>query len=178
MSFPISENEETRLKVLAGLSVLDTEPHPVFDALCQRAAQAYAAPIALISLVDRDRQWFKSRVGLTCSQTEREYSICAHAILRDEPLIISDASQDPRFDSNPLVTGAPFIRFYAGAPLFYGDQIRLGTLCIIDTKPRPADRIDLSLLQLLADEVAGELWVHHEAVLEAVAYTKTRVLTR
>ncbi|HEY0033752.1 MAG TPA: GAF domain-containing protein [Devosia sp.] len=178
MSFSIVENEEARLRVLTGLGVLDTEPHPAFDALCQRAATAYAAPIALISFVDRDRQWFKSRVGLTCDQTDREFSFCSHAILRDEPLMISDATKDPRFSNNPLVTGAPFIRFYAGAPLFYGDQIRLGTLCIVDTKPRSADQMNLSLLQVLADEVAGELWVHHEAVLEAAANAKARVLTR
>jgi GAF domain-containing protein len=178
MSSPIAKNEEARLKVLTGLGVLDTGPHPAFDALCQRAAKAYAAPIALVSLVDRDRQWFKSRVGLTCDQTDREFSFCSHAIMRDEPLMISDASKDPRFSNNPLVTGAPFIRFYAGAPLFYGDQIRLGTLCIIDTVPRSVDQIDLTILQLLADEVAGELWVHQEAISEAATSVKTRVLTR
>jgi GAF domain-containing protein len=177
MSVPRPENEETRLKVLADLRVLDTEPQPSFDALCRRAAKAYAAPIAIISLVDRDRQWFKSQVGLSCQHTHREHSFCAHAILRDEPLVISDATQDPRFSSNPLVTGAPFIRFYAGAPLFYGDQIRLGTLCIIDTKPRALEHVNLTLLQQLADEVAGELWVHQESLLEASADKNMRVFT-
>lgn len=178
MSIPIPPNEEERLAVLAHLGVLDTSPEPALDALCERAAKAYAVPIALISLVDRDRQWFKSRIGLSCEQTDRKHSFCSHAILSDKPLIISDARKDHRFSGNPLVTGLPSIRFYAGAPLFYGDQIRLGTLCVIDTEPRSLDRVNPSLLQQLADEVAGELWVHHQAMLDAAAATQRRAFTR
>ncbi len=166
MGFKTPENEDERLNVLRSLKILDTPSNPVFDEIAQRAARAYNAPIATITLVDRDRQWFKARVGLQASETPRDVSFCTHTILRNEPLVLLDTLADPRFSNNPLVVGPPYIRFYAGAPLYYGDQIRLGALCIMDTKPRAAESIDVDLLQNLADQVAGELWVHQAAMAE------------
>lgn len=164
MGSPLPKNEEERLRILQALKIMDTGADPVFEDLCRRAAQAYNAPIALISLVDRDRQWFKAEIGLGCTETGRDISFCSHAILADEPLIVPDASLDARFMRNPLVVGEPRIRFYAGAPLFYGENIRLGTLCIIDTEPRAREDVDLGLLRDLADRVSGELWVHQDSL--------------
>lgn len=166
MGYVIPENEEDRLGVLRNLKVLDTPSNPVFDEICQRAAKAYDAPIASISFIDRDRQWFKARVGMASTETPRNVSFCTYTILKDEPLVVLDAKADPRFSDNPLVVGPPYIRFYAGAPLFYGDQVRLGALCIMDHEPRTAESVDVDLLQRLADQVAGELWVHQAAMAE------------
>lgn len=164
MPAPLPVNEVERLRILNALEILDTKPDAVFDDVCRTAAQAYGAPIALITLVSSERQWFKAEIGLGCSETPRDVSFCSYAILGDDVLIVPDATLDPRFRDNPLVLGEPNIRFYAGAPLFYGDKIRLGTLCIIDTKPRASESIDTSLLRSLADRVSGELWVHHQSL--------------
>ncbi len=130
--------EAGRLAALDCLNVLDTAPEPVFDGLTRLAADTFAAPIALISLVSSDRQWFKAAVGLDATETSREVSFCSHAIRRDEVMVVLDARQDPRFADNALVTGPPDIRFYAGAPLIDPAGHALGTLCVIDTKPREA----------------------------------------
>lgn len=170
MPAPLPINEDQRLRILNGLQILDTAKNETFDALCQQAALAYDAPIALISLVDQHRQWFKSNIGLGCSETSRDVSFCAYAILQDAPLIVPDTLRDDRFKTNALVLGEPRLRFYAGAPLFYGDRIRLGTLCILDTRPR-VESCDTTELTRLADRVSGELWVHdaqHARTLEMV----------
>jgi len=114
-------------------------------------------PIALISLIDERRQWFKARVGLDVCETSREISFCGHAIVQSELFEVLDAALDPRFADNPLVTGAPFIRFYIGAPLALPGGATVGTLCLIDTKPRHFDMLDRSILGTLRDLVVAEL---------------------
>ena len=129
--------EEKRLQALQRYDILDTLPESEYDDIVQLAAQLCGVPIALISLVDRDRQWFKAKAGLPgVSETERCVSFCTVAIEREHVLVVEDASQDVRFSANPLVTGAPFIRFYAGAPIQSEDGFTLGTLCVIDREPR------------------------------------------
>lgn len=121
------------------------------------AADEFECPIALVSLIDENRQWFKARVGLDVCETGRDISFCGHAVVGDSIFVIENASADERFADNPLVTGAPFIRFYAGAPLAAADGHRVGTLCLIDTKPRQLDATDLAILASLRDLVAEEL---------------------
>ncbi len=154
---PIPDNDDERLAALRALLILDTPPEQRFDRLIQFAADEFDVPIALLTLVDRDRQWFKSRTGLDACETDRESSFCGHAIQSDDTLLIADALRDPRFVDNPLVTGAPFIRFYAGAPLQIEPGLRIGTLCLIDTKPRTFDAVDLAILGTLRDLVQEEL---------------------
>ncbi|MGG5889016.1 GAF domain-containing protein [Falsiroseomonas sp. HC035] len=133
-----ARREAGRLAALIGVNVLDTRPEAEFDALVQRAAADFEVPISLVSLVDADRQWFKAAVGLPAShETPRAQAFCDHAIRDSSVLVVPDAAADPRFSDNPLVTGAPNIRFYAGAPLTLPEGSRLGTLCVIDTVPRP-----------------------------------------
>ncbi len=122
-------NEEARLKSLHSLDILDTPAEERFDRYTRLAQRMLNVPIALVSLVDTDRQWFKSCLGLDAVETSREVSFCGHTILCDELLVVNDALADERFADNPLVTGAPNIRFYAGYPLIYSDGSNLGTLC-------------------------------------------------
>lgn len=140
--------------------LLDTPPEERFDRFVRFAAEQLDAPIALMSLIDGQRQWFKSRVGLDVPQTSRDMSFCAHAILQPDLFVVEDANLDARFADNPLVTQAPHIRFYAGAPLCAPTGERLGTLCIIDTKPRSltaTERAVLRALGTLANEtIAGK----------------------
>lgn len=133
---PVPDNDDQRVDVLADYEVLDTPREPSFDALTRLAARLFNAPISLVSLVDKERQWFKSCYGLDASQTPRKQAFCTHAIMEKDPLVVLDATQDERFRDNPLVTGEPRIRFYVGSPLITPDGYSLGTFCIIDTKPR------------------------------------------
>ncbi|WP_148294125.1 GAF domain-containing protein, partial [Azospirillum sp. B506] len=135
---PIPAREEDRLAALQRFELLDTPAEPAFDQITRLAAKLLKVPVALISLVDRDRQWFKSRIGLPVQETPREHAFCAHALESDALLVVGDARQDERFANNPLVTGDPNIRFYAGAPLRTADGLALGTICVIDDQPRPA----------------------------------------
>jgi PAS domain S-box-containing protein len=150
-------DEEARIAALHDLCILDTPPEERFDRITRLAQVLLDVPICLISLVDRDRQWFKSRQGIDVSETPRALSFCAHAILDPGPLVIEDARADPRFQDNPLVCGAPYVRFYAGQPLHGPDGSRLGTLCVIDRVPRHPGREQLRWLRDLADIVEGEL---------------------
>ncbi|WP_181700564.1 GAF domain-containing protein [Chthonobacter albigriseus] len=159
MSPPVPANEDQRLTVLYSIGVLYTEHEPVFDAICRRAAEHFGAPMAAITLVDREGQWFKAECGLGIDGTPRDVAFCAYAILSDQVMVVPDARVDSRFAENPLVTGHPNIVFYAGAPLVYGENIRLGSICIIDTEPRQFTLDDEDMLTDFADEVAGELWV-------------------
>jgi len=129
-------NEAARLERLRELRVLDTAPDPILDEIVAAASAMAGVPIALVSLVDADRQWFKSRVGLDVKQTPRNVAFCAHAIHGSEIFEINDALSDQRFAENPLVTSDPKIRFYAGAPLLTDDGLAIGTLCVIDRVPR------------------------------------------
>jgi diguanylate cyclase len=131
-------NELQRLEALAHYGVLDTPPERAFDRLTALAARLFSVPVALVSLVDSDRQFFKSCFGTDLRQTDRNLSFCSHAILKDEVMVVPDAKRDPRFADNALVTGSPHIRFYAGAPLRTPTGVKLGTLCVIDTAPRPS----------------------------------------
>src|SRR6266852_9555476 len=147
---PIPKNEAKRLKVLLQYQVLDTVPEEVFDDLTELADRICEAPIALITLVDEDRQWFKSKVGISDKETSRDISFCAHAILQSDLFIVSDATKDQRFAHNPLVTSDPRIRFYAGAPLITPDGHALGTLCVIDKVPRELRLEQQQALRVLA----------------------------
>ncbi|MDX1558152.1 MAG: GAF domain-containing protein [Marinobacter sp.] len=149
-------SERHRLSALDELALLDTPPEERFDRLTRMAARALNAPIALVSLVDKDRQWFKSRHGLDAPETARDISFCGHAILRKETFVIENALNDERFHDNPLVTGDPAIRFYAGAPLHDRHGYRVGTLCIIDRKPRSFSQEEETILRDLADLVERE----------------------
>jgi signal transduction histidine kinase/ActR/RegA family two-component response regulator len=158
---PILPDESRRLEVLRGLGVLDTPPHAALDDLTRLAAEVAETPIALLSLVDEHRQWFKSRVGLAASQTPREHAFCAHAIAQEAPLVVEDARVDPRFADNPLVTGETGFRFYAGVPLRV-DGHAVGTLCVLDRRPRRLDDRTLALLGLIAASAADRLAQHRD----------------
>src|SRR5688572_12183674 len=127
-----SLQEQERLASLRQYEVLDSWPETEFDELTKLAAHLCAAPTALITFVDEDRQWFKSKIGFSANETPREWSFCAHTILQPDMMIVPDATKDPRFARNPLVTAVPKIRFYAGAPLVSSEGQALGTLCVID----------------------------------------------
>ncbi|GAA4426917.1 PAS domain S-box protein [Acidovorax lacteus] len=160
---PFPHQETDRLQALHALQLLDTAPEPAFDALTRLAASVLQVPIAAVSLVDLHRQWFKSQLGLDVSETPRDAAFCAHAILGDGPLVISDAQQDPRFADNPLVTGAPHIRAYAGVPLRTSDGMAIGTLCAIDRRPRQFSPEQLQQLRDLAVLATREVQSREQA---------------
>ena len=154
---PLPEDELARLQVLHALCILDSGPEERFDRLTRMARRVFSTPIALVSLVDLNRQWFKSCQGLGVNETGRDVSFCGHAILGDEIFVIPDATGDSRFADNPLVTGEPHIRFYAGCPLKVSRGAKVGTLCIIDQQPRSFDSADAQALRDLASMVEDEL---------------------
>ncbi len=170
----IPENEETRLKNLQSLNVLDTEAEERFDRLTRLAKRMFGVEIALVSLVDENRQWFKSCIGLDAKETPRDISFCGHAILGDDIFIIPDAIKDERFADNPLVVGEPKIRFYAGCPLKYLDGSKLGTLCIIDSQPRILDEEDISAFKDLAQLAEHELVAVQLATLDELTNISNR----
>jgi len=150
---PCAANEQERLAALRRYGILDTAAEADFDAITSLLAAICETPVALVSLVDRDRQWFKSRVGLDAQETHRDLAFCAHAILQEDVLIVPDATQDNRFADNPLVQAEPRIRFYAGAPLITPDHLAIGTLCAIDMRPRELTPRQLQAIRTLADHV-------------------------
>jgi len=154
---PFPEDEETRIQALHELGILDTAPEERFDRCTRIAAALFDVPIALVSLIDTDRQWFKSRYGLDVIETPREQAFCAHAILRDDIMLVPDTLRDDRFAENPLVTGEPRVRFYAGCPLALADGTRLGTLCLIDHQPRVFDETRLALMRDVARMIEREI---------------------
>lgn len=171
---PIPVDEQERLSQLRSLAILDTPPEERFDCVTRMARRLFGVPIALVSLVDENRQWFKSCFGLDVSETDRRISFCGHAILNKGALVIEDASQDERFADNPLVTGDPYIRFYAGQPLHSLSGQAMGTLCIIDQEPRSFGQEDLAMLSDLAGMVEREIM----AVQLAISDELTRISNR
>ncbi|HZK91970.1 MAG TPA: MBL fold metallo-hydrolase [Stellaceae bacterium] len=154
---PVPKDEARRLAALHHLSILDTAPEERFDKLTRIATSAFDVPVALVSLIDENRQWFKSACGAEVSETPRDMSFCAHAILEGSVMIVPDALLDPRFADNPVVVNDPRVRFYAGCPLVLDGGACVGTLCLIDTRPRQLDETGILLLQDLASLVLQEL---------------------
>ncbi|HEY8741437.1 MAG TPA: GAF domain-containing sensor histidine kinase, partial [Candidatus Dormibacteraeota bacterium] len=173
MQAALPADETSRLAALRSLNILDTPPEERYDRVTRSAARMFAAPIVLVSLVDENRQWFKSRIGLADRETPRSVSFSAHAVLSNEMLVIPDAAADERFADNPMVTGEPHIRFYAGQPLRTPDGQPVGTLCVMDRVPREFDEADRATLRDLAAwaqlEVngleAGRLLALHDVTL-------------
>lgn len=157
LAAPLPDNEDDRLQALRSLLILDTAPEQRFDRIVAFAAEEFDVPVVLLSFVDSHRQWFKARLGLDVCETPRETSFCAHAILAPQLFLVEDAREDPRFVDNPLVTGAPHVRFYAGAPLQAPGGALVGTLCLIDQRPRTLDAIDRTILGNLCKLVEEEL---------------------
>jgi CheY-like chemotaxis protein len=157
---PLPPDEEARLAAVQRLGLLDTEAEDRFDRHARLAAAALDMPIALVTLIDRDRQWYKSHIGFDFSETPRDIGFCSHAILGDAPLIVTDALQDDRFAENPAVVGDPRVRFYAGVPLKTADGARVGAVCVVDHKPRQLSPAQLRMLEdvarLLEDELSQQ----------------------
>lgn len=167
-------DEPMRLKTLRSLDILDSLAEDRFDRLTRIAKKMFGVPIAIVSLVDENRQWFKSCIGLSVSETARDISFCGHAILGSEIFVISDTTKDERFADNPLVLNEPHIRFYAGCPLTVMNGCKIGTLCIIDREPRNFSKEDGELLKDLAGMVEKELMAVQLATLDEMVHLPNR----
>jgi ribonuclease BN (tRNA processing enzyme) len=150
-------DEEERLAAVYRLGLLDTDAEERFDRHARIAAAAFGAPIALVTLIDRERQWYKAHYGFDFSETSRDMGFCSHAILQNDPLVVNDALRDDRFADNPVVIGDPHVRFYAGIPLHAADGARVGAFCIVDSKPRSLSAAQLRLLKDIARLIEEEL---------------------
>ncbi|WP_019528754.1 sensor domain-containing diguanylate cyclase [Dasania marina] len=170
----IPEDEQRRLETLRALKILDSAPEERFDRLTRMAKRMFGVPISLVSLVDSDRQWFKSKQGLDAEETPRDISFCGHAILGEGAFIIPNALDDERFKDNPLVLEAPNIRFYAGCPLKVSNGSKLGTLCLIDKEPRELDEEDIQLLTDLAAMAEQEIAAIQLATLDELTMISNR----
>jgi GAF domain-containing protein len=157
LAAPLPPDEGRRLATLHALDILDTPPEARFDRYTELARQATDTPISLVTLVDAERQWFKSHAGFDATESPRDESMCAHAILGDDVMVVPDALEDERFADNPAVTGPARIRFYAGVPLILDDGSHVGTLCVGDHRPRLLDEHQLDELRRLAALVVAEL---------------------
>jgi len=170
----LPNDEEQRLEDLKSLNILDTAFEEKFDRLTRMAKRMFDIPIAMVSLIDENRQWFKSCIGLDIHETSRDVSFCGHTILGDDIFLINDATKDERFSDNPLVTGEPNIVFYAGCPLKLPSGSKIGTLCIIDTKPRDFTTEDLETLRDLAVMVENEMTALHYATMDDLTKISNR----
>lgn len=168
---PLPANEHLRVAALRKYDILDTEPEGAFDSLVELASYICQTPIAAISLIDENRQWFKAITGLKATETSRDVAFCAHAILQDGIMIVPDAQKDERFYDNPLVSGAPDIRFYAGVPLVTAKGFPLGTLCVIDNVARELTSSQLDAIKVLANNIMAHLDLHlsHKQIRQYVA---------
>src|SRR5712692_10619121 len=169
MKLPVPSDEAARLEALRAYQILDTTPEQGFDDLALLASHICGTPMALVSLVDSGRQWFKARVGVTMSETPREISFCGHAIVGRDLFVVNDALKDERFATNPLVVSDPKIRFYAGAPLVTADGYAIGTLCVLDRVPRELSPEQQQSLRALGRLVLAQLELRRE--LDALAKT-------
>lgn len=158
-------NEAARLAALERYAILDTDPEQSFDDLTLLASFVCKTPVAMISLLDGDRQWFKSRVGVTATETPREIAFCATAILQSEVFVVPDALKDERYRNNPLVVEAPHIRFYAGAPLINEEGLALGTICVVDVKPRELAPEQKEALEALSRLVVSQMEFRRNLIL-------------
>ncbi|WP_144212824.1 sensor domain-containing diguanylate cyclase [Shewanella donghaensis] len=174
LNAPIHNNDKTRLETLRGLNVLDTAAEERFDRITRLAKRLFSVSICLVSLVDENRQWFKSCEGLVASETPRDISFCGHAIHNPQVFVVNDTLLDERFSDNPLVTEAPFIRFYAGHPLTMPDGMRVGTLCLIDENPRDFSEEDKIALEDLALMVVSELTSIQQTTLDELTGISNR----
>lgn len=175
MTAPRPDNEAARLEALDKYRILDTAPEPAFNDIVELASFVCKTPIAFMSLVAEDRQWFKAVKGIQIKGTPREDAFCAHTILKPEVFIVEDARKDRRFARNPLVKGHPGIRFYAGAPLVTREGYVLGSVCAVDVKPNHLEEEQIQALQALARTVVGELELRRvsKELQEASAKIKT-----
>ena len=171
---PLPPDEPQRLEALRALNILDTPPEERFDRVTRLARRLFGVPIALVSMVDSERQWFKSKQGIDATETPRDISFCGHAILSDEVMVVEDALADQRFFDNPFVLEDPKIRFYAGCPVHAADGSRVGTLCIIDTNARTLDETDRKLLADLAAMVEAEFQALELASVDAMTGLSNR----
>ena len=172
----VSTREAARLEALRQYKILDTPSEQTYDDITALAAFICDVPIALISLVDLNRQWFKSKVGLDVNETSRDVSFCSHAILSESTMIVNDTLCDARFGDNPLVTCAPNIRFYAGVPLRTAEGHSLGTLCVIDHQPRELSKHQVSILEALARQVVIQLEFKRTSAQLAEALDKVKLM--
>jgi signal transduction histidine kinase len=178
MQAPLPDNETDRLAALYSLDILDTDSEQDFDDIVKLASKVCDVPMSLVSLLDMDRQWFKARLGTDLTETSRDMSFCAHAILGRDLLVVPDATKDPRFADNPLVSGDEGVRFYAGAPLVTTDGYALGTLCVIDKEPRRLDLEQLQALRALARQVTSQLELRRYATVLANTTVRLQELER
>ncbi|HEY9767445.1 MAG TPA: GAF domain-containing protein [Coleofasciculaceae cyanobacterium] len=176
MKASVPANESARLEALRQYRILDTPFEQAYDDITALAAFICDVPIALISLVDADRQWFKSSVGINVDGTSRDVSFCAHAILNESIMIVNDTLQDERFENNPLVICSPNIRFYAGMPLRTPEGHALGTLCVIDHKPRELSEYQTKALEALARQVVMQLELRRTSAQLADALDKIKLM--
>jgi signal transduction histidine kinase len=175
---PTPPDEADRLRALYALNVLDTPPEPEFDDMVALASQICGVPMSLVSLIDADRQWFKARVGVQESETSRDVSFCAHAILGRDLMVVPDTTTDARFADNPAVLRDPGVRFYAGAPLVTSDGYALGTLCVVDAAPRRLKLSQLQALRALARQVTAHLELRRYGALLARSTARLHEMER
>jgi GAF domain-containing protein len=175
-TWPKPSNEAERLEALRQYHIMDTPPEALFDDIVRVAAQICETPIATVTLVDETRQWFKAQVGLTATESPREHAFCTYTICEEGTMMVNDAQKDARFAGNPLVTGAPHIRFYGGVPLHTARGEALGSLCVIDRQPRHLTPAQTGTLEALGRQVMAHLEARRVAAQLAAALEQVNVL--